>query len=217
MCQNYLVVMNSRFMIYGDFSMTFLHLWCSYLSRCDNKTRCFSRVSLNRLRDILAQHSHCTNASCVWWQSHNVKTPLTFTKGLSINTVCTHDTFYVWNVWEERTWVNGKVARLGIRVKVWLNSSSAAVSSVLSFPQTTHCSPSVFRATYYFTASIIGHAVCYSAMTLQHIYLKMMNSVVSSRLSGAARPGCPPPLYPPTEVAWRHGSVCARFQLKPSR
>lgn len=51
------------------------------------------------------------------------------------------------------------------------------------------------------TESNIGQTVCYQEMTFEQVYLKMMISVVSSRTSGAARPGCPPPLYPPTEVA----------------
>lgn len=117
-------------------------------------------------------------------------------------------------MWEARTWINRKVVRVRIRAKVSaeLIFSCRFLRVVIS---TDHALFTLsLRATCYFTESIIGHAVCYSEMTLEHIYLKMMNSVVSSRLSGAARPGCPPPLYPPTEVAYGHGSVCARVRLK---
>lgn len=63
------------------------------------------------------------------------------------------------------------------------------VSSVVIF--THHCSVFVLsgRTKCNITESIIGHAVCCPEMTFDQIYLEMANSVVSSRFSGAARPG----------------------------
>lgn len=56
----------------------------------------------------------------------------------------------------------------------------------------------------------------YLKVTFERIYLKMVNSFVSSRHSGAARPGCPPPLYPPTEVAWNTAPSVVRLGSRRS-
>ncbi len=63
------------------------------------------------------------------------------------------------------------------------------------------------------TESIIGQPVSHPEMTFEQIYLKMVNSVVSRRLSGAARPGRPPPLLSAHWSSLRHSSGLCSVSL----